>query len=44
MKSRGFTIDFNLEVKKNRNPYNLEIVDVHRFEGRSFRVVVDDCH
>ena len=35
MKSRGFTIDFNLEVKKNWDPHMLEIVEVHRFEGET---------
>lgn len=35
MKRRGFTIDFNVELKGNWNPHNLTIVEVHRFEGDS---------
>jgi hypothetical protein len=35
MKARGFTIDFNLEVKKNWDPSKLMIVEVHRFEGET---------
>lgn len=35
MKQRGFTIDFNVELKKNWDPTNLVIVEVHRFEGET---------
>jgi hypothetical protein len=35
MKRRGFTIDFNVELKGNWNPHNLLIVEVHRFEGQT---------
>lgn len=35
MKQRGFTIDFNVELKGNWDPHNLVIVEVHRFEGET---------
>ncbi len=35
MKRRGFTIDFNIELKKNWDPNNLVIIEVHRFEGET---------
>ena len=35
MKQRGFTIDFNVELKGNWDPHNLVVVEVHRFEGET---------
>lgn len=36
MKRRGFTIDFNVELKSgNWDPHRLRIVEVHRFEGET---------